>query len=140
MSKTKKLPPARLRRLNIRLSQQEWDKIHNLTKNTTCRSVSEYARKVLSEKPVKVFYRNQSFDDFEQQMLQLRPLLEAFGDNIGQAIKKLQNPQYYWSELKPILAILLENAAAFSKTTTEINSLVEKLADQCDPKSQPHTT
>lgn len=67
---------SRLRRLNIRLSEEEWDKIHHLAANTTCRSVSDYARKVLSRKPVRVFYRNKSFDAFEEQMTRLLPLLE----------------------------------------------------------------
>ena len=70
---------VRIHRLNIRLDQKEWDKVHKLTSNSTCRSVSEYARKVLLEKPVRVFYRNQSFDDFEEQMIRLLPQLEAFG-------------------------------------------------------------
>jgi hypothetical protein len=55
---TTALPKARARRLNVRLSQQEWDKVHKLSANSTCRSISDYARKVLSEKPVKVFYRS----------------------------------------------------------------------------------
>jgi uncharacterized protein (DUF1778 family) len=67
----------RLRRLNIRLSDQEWDKVHRLSANTTCRNISDYARKVLLNHPVKVFYRNQSFDNFEEQMIRLLPLLEA---------------------------------------------------------------
>ena len=46
---------AGLRRLNLRLTQQEWDKIHRLAANSTCRSMSEYARTVLSQKPVRVF-------------------------------------------------------------------------------------
>jgi uncharacterized protein (DUF1778 family) len=67
---------SRLRRLNIRLSEEEWDKIHHLAAGTTCRSISDYARKVLSRKPVRVFYRNKSFDAFEEQMTRLIPLLE----------------------------------------------------------------
>jgi hypothetical protein len=46
MNITNHLPKARQFRLNIRLTQQEWDKVHKLASNTTCRSVSEYARKV----------------------------------------------------------------------------------------------
>jgi DNA repair ATPase RecN len=123
MTRITTTPPARLRRLNIRLSQQEWDKVHKLSANSTCRSVSEYARKVLAEKPVKVFYRNQSFDEFEERMTVLLPLLEAFGDNFSQLIKTRSD-----------LQTLLDAHRAFSKTTEEIKAHLEKLSDQCDPK------
>lgn len=128
-------PPqkARLRRLNIRLSQPEWDKVHKLSANTTCRSVSEYARKVLSDKPVRVFYRNQSFDDFEERMTRLLPQLEAFGDNFDQMVKKFL---YYDGipEIRAALPALLEGAQRFSGTAEEIRAHIEKLSDQCDQK------
>jgi chromatin segregation and condensation protein Rec8/ScpA/Scc1 (kleisin family) len=123
VTRTTTQPPARARRLNIRLSQQEWDKVHKLSANSTCRSVSEYARKVLSEKPVKVFYRNQSFDEFEERMTQLLPLLEAFGENFSQLVKTR-------ADLQP----LLDSHRDFSKTAAAIKTHLEKLSDQCDPK------
>lgn len=119
---------SRLRRLNIRLSQQEWDKIHKLSFNTTCRSVSEYARKVLSEKPVKVFYRNQSFDNFETQMTRLLPQLEAYSDNFEKLVKKI-DPLKGIPELKSDLALILFCWESFAKTTREIKDHIEKLAD-----------
>src|SRR5258708_30612895 len=99
-------PPqkVRLRRLNIRLSQQEWDKVHRLSSNTTCRSISEYSRKILLNKPVKVFYRNQSFDHFEEQMTRLLPQLETIADNFDQLVKKttpLKNLPEINTELNP---------------------------------------
>jgi hypothetical protein len=69
----KTFPNMKDLRLNIRMSQQEWDKVHRLASNTTCRSTSEYARKVLTDKPVNVLYRNKSFDEFCDQMTIVRP-------------------------------------------------------------------
>ncbi len=123
----------RLRRLNIRLSEPEWDKVHKLSSNTTCRSVSEYARKVLSDKPVKVFYRNQSFDDFEEQMTRLLPQLETFGDNFGQLVKRLSYLDGI-PEIRAILPLLLPCSQDFLRTAEEIRTHIEKLSDQCDPK------
>ena len=88
MSRSVPAQKARLHRLNIRLDQKEWDKVHKLTSNSTCRSVSEYARKVLLEKPVRVFYRNQSFDDFEETMVGVLAQLQGFGDNFDRLVKK----------------------------------------------------
>ncbi len=82
------LSKPRLRRLNIRLSQQEWDQVKSLSSDTTCRNVSEYARLLLLDKPVRVFYRNQSFDNFEQLMSRLLTELDEFGDKIRQPARQ----------------------------------------------------
>lgn len=97
------IQPSRQRRLNIRLSEEEWDKLHKLAGNTTSRSVSEYSRKILLNQPVKVFYRNQSFDDFEEQMTQLLTQLESFCDNYDQVVKKLSTLKDV-SEIKAALS------------------------------------
>jgi hypothetical protein len=129
----KQLPKARQLRLNVRLSQQEWDKVHKLSSNTTCRSVSEYARKVLSEKPVKVFYRNQSFDDFEEKMNLFLPLLELFGSNFDIMVRKLSALNDV-AEIKAALPALLAIHKEFAGNTEIIKHYLEKLSDQCDRK------
>jgi mobilization protein MobC len=133
MAQDNQLQNCRLRRLNIRLTQQEWDKVHKHSCNTTCRSVSEYARKILLEKPVKVFYRNQSFDDFEENMTRVLPQLETFGNNFSQLVKKISSLENV-PEIKAILAPLLECAQGFSGTAEAIRGHIEKLSDLCDPK------
>jgi hypothetical protein len=133
MEKNNLPPKARLRRLNVRLSQPEWDKVHKLSANTTCRSVSEYARKVLSDKPVRVFYRNQSFDEFEERMTRLLPQLEAIGDNFDQTVKKFLHYDGI-PEIRAALPTLQDCAQRFSVIAEEIRSHIEKLSDQCDPK------
>ena len=108
-------------RLNIRLSTSEWDKINRLSANSTCRTVSEYARKVLAQQPVKIFYRNRSFDEFEEQMTgRLIPTLEAFN-------KKFQS-------LLPADPALFEAHQQFTNTVREIRTLLAKLSEQCDQK------
>jgi hypothetical protein len=108
-------------RLNIRLSSPEWDKIDRLARNSTCRTVSEYARKVLAQQPVRIFYRNKSFDDFEEQMTgRLLPVLETFN-------KKFQS-------LLPADPALFEAHQQFTSTVREIRTWLAKLSDQCDQK------
>jgi hypothetical protein len=127
------LPKARQLRLNVRLSQQEWDKVHKLASNSTCRNISEYARKVLAEKPVKVFYRNQSFDDFEERMTRLLPQLESFGDNFTLLVKKISSMESI-PEIRAALPSALTTAKDFTMTVETIKNLIEKISDQCDPK------
>ncbi len=83
---TKKIRPNSDQvRLNLRLTEKQWKEIKKHAANSNCRSVSEYARKVLSELPVSVFYRDQSFDDFEEQMAtHFLPLLDHFNDRLGE--------------------------------------------------------
>jgi hypothetical protein len=48
--------------MSIHCSKKEYDKICLLLKNTTCRSISEYARKMMLRKPITVTNRNLSID------------------------------------------------------------------------------
>lgn len=119
---------TRLRRLNLRLTQQEWDKIHRLAANSTCRSTSEYARKVLSQKPVRVFYRNQSFDNFEEQMVRLLPQLQTCSNNFATAIQKLETGMPT-TEIMTTLHDLHLYADQLSDTTKQIKDYLIKLSD-----------
>lgn len=133
MKPSTQLPNARQRRLNVRLSQQEWDKVHKLASNTTCRSVSEYARKVLSEKPVKVFYRNKSFDELEEKMTALLFRMESYAGTFTLLAKSMSAlgdiPQ-----IKAALPLLLACEKDFVLQMEEIKEHLEKISDQCDPK------
>ena len=108
-------------RLNLRLTEQEWKEIHEYAANSNCRSVSEYARKVLTELPVNVFYRNQSFDDFEEQMAtHFLPLLDHINDRLGEL-----------NFDDPVLSDIIKNLTTIFK---DIRKLLAKLSNQCDPK------
>lgn len=132
------LSKSRQRRLNIRLSQQEWERVKKMAANTTCRSISEYARQLLLDKPVRVFYRNQSFDDFEQLMIRLLADLE---DHANKFDAILAHPVFK-TTISPgtnpgpsaTLLMLLEAQQAYSKKTEEIKEAIIKIADQCAPK------
>lgn len=133
MSATAQPKKSRQHRLNIRLSSQEWDRILYLSAGTTCRNISDYARKVLLKEPVTVFYRNQSFDAFEEQMIHLLPELERSGDNFDQLIKKL-SPIRDVPEIQALLPQLTAAQSALSSRVSWIKSHLEKLYDQCVQK------
>lgn len=75
--------------ISIRVKPHEYNTIHGHFKNTTCRKLSEYIRKVLLNKPVTVTYRNQSADELLAAMNQLKNELSAIGNNFNQSVKKL---------------------------------------------------
>jgi len=122
---------ARLHRLNIRLDNNEWDKLYQLASRSTCRNISEYARKVLLEKPVRIFYRNQSLDDFEETMVLLLAQLETLGDNFTLLVKNA-NPFGLLAPLPETLVQLLDCAQTFTQTSEDIRKHVKTLADRYD--------
>ena len=75
--------------LHIRLKEEEYNKIHKKFEASTCRKLSEYARRNLLDKVVTVNQRNQSLDDFMAEMIRLRNELHSIGNNFNQAVKKL---------------------------------------------------
>ena len=81
----------RTKRIYIRLKPEEFSTLQEKFKKTTCRKLSEYARKVLLDKPLTVTYRNLSLDDFMQEMVRLRTDLNAIGNNLNQAVKRLHS-------------------------------------------------
>lgn len=83
----------RTRRITLRLTEQEYVKIERKWKDSTCRKLSEYIRKHLFNKPITTFYRNQSLDEFMNEMIRLRNELHAIGNNFNQSVKKLHTLQ-----------------------------------------------
>ena len=79
----------RTRWLHLRLKPEEYEKIHRQFSKTTCRKLSDYARKILLGKPFIATTRNQSLDDFMAEAIRLRNDLNNVGNNINQAVKKL---------------------------------------------------
>lgn len=77
------------RRVTVRLKPEEYQQLHSQCKQSTCRKFSEYARKILLQKPIVTKVRDQSADEFLAVALQLKNELSAVGNNYNQAVKKL---------------------------------------------------
>jgi hypothetical protein len=68
---------------------EEYVQIHRHFTSSSCRKLSDYARKVLLNKPVVIRYRNQSADEFLSVMIPLKKELNAIGNNFNQVVKVL---------------------------------------------------
>ncbi|TKK66363.1 plasmid mobilization relaxosome protein MobC [Ilyomonas limi] len=90
MSETKK---NHSKWLHIRLKEEEYNKIHKKFEASTCRKLSEYARRILLDKVVTINQRNQSLDAFMAEMIRLRNELHNVENNFNQAVKKLHTLQ-----------------------------------------------
>ena len=71
------------------MTEEEYQAVETLSRQTTCGSLSEYARKTLMGKPVILRYRNQSLDEFMTGMLRLQNDLKTIGSNFNQAVRRL---------------------------------------------------
>ena len=58
--------------LSIYLTPEEGELLHKRMQGTTCRSKSEYTRKLLLGKPVRVLTRSESIDDLIEELVGLR--------------------------------------------------------------------
>jgi hypothetical protein len=115
--------------LHIRLTEPEYEKLYAGFSRSTKRKISDYARNILLDKPITVYTRNQSFDDFVAEIILLRSELKAIGNNFNQSVKKLHTMDTD-AEIKT-WALLNENSKRlFLKKADEINLKIEKISSQ----------
>jgi len=72
MAKARK---TRFRSFYISVTEKDLEKIKEGSAATTCRSMSEYVRRLIFRKPVTVCYRNRAFDEFIEESIRLRKTL-----------------------------------------------------------------
>ena len=80
--------------VNTRFNKTEYDALQKFFRQTTCRDLGDYMRRVALNKPVSIRYRNQSLDDFLADMIALRKELNAIGNNFNQAVHRLHTLQF----------------------------------------------
>lgn len=115
--------------LHLRLTEGEYKKINLGFKSSTKRKLSEYARSILLEKPITVYTRNQSFDDFVAEIILLRNELKAIGNNFNQSVKKLHTMQHE-NEIKAWALLNEGSKQVFFKKVDEINLKISQIADK----------
>jgi hypothetical protein len=114
--------------LHLRLTPDEYQKIVEAFSKSTCRKVSDYARKNLLQKPIVNTYRNQSLDDFMTEMIRLRAELNAIGNNFNQAVKKLHTLNQIAEFKHWLISYELEKKILFNKVN-EIKKHIQKFAE-----------
>ena len=114
--------------LHLRLTPEEYQKIVKEFSKSTCRKLSDYARKNLMQKPIVNTYRNQSLDDFMAEMIRLRGELNAIGNNFNQAVKKLHTLQQISDFKHWLISYELEKKILFNKVD-EIKKEIQKFAE-----------
>jgi hypothetical protein len=66
--------------LSVRLTSEELEEVYQLSNSSTCRSLTEYVKKVLTKKPVTVKVRNESQDDLLAAMIGIKNRLDQLAE------------------------------------------------------------
>lgn len=66
--------------LSVRMTSEELEEVYQHSKSSTCRSLTEYVKKVLTKKPVTVKVRNQSQDDLLAAMIGIKDRLDQLAE------------------------------------------------------------
>lgn len=114
----------RTRCLTVRLNEDEEIKLSSLYKESTANSLSEYARDVLLKRPVIIRYRNQTADDFLEEMILLKRELNAIGNNLNQAVHRLHTLDH----IPEIKAWAILNESGKKLFLKKVNEITEKMS------------
>jgi len=112
--------------VSFRVKPAEYEHIEKLRRSTTCRSLSEYARKVLLAKPIIVKYRNESADQYLEEMILLKNELNAIGNNFNQAVKRLHTLDTT-GQMRSWLAIYESTHHSFIRKVDEIKERLNQI-------------
>ena len=121
--------PTRNRRIYVRVTDVEYDKINSQYSKSTCRKMSEFIRNIILNKPVKIYHRNKSLDDLMIELIVIRNQLSAIGNNYNQEVKRLhvitnQPEAEYWIEKNRITKeVILEKISGLKHRIDEINDI-----------------
>ncbi|MFT3948205.1 MAG: plasmid mobilization relaxosome protein MobC [Agriterribacter sp.] len=112
--------------LQVRLTPRELEKISNKFSHSTCCKLSDYVRKKLLDRPIAVYTRNQSLDDFMSEMIALRNELNAIGNNYNQVVKRLHSLQHF-EEIKTWLLLNESTKQILLKKVEEIKLKINQI-------------
>ncbi len=96
--------------LSIRLSTEEFDEVYQHLQQSTCRSLTEYVKKVLTQKPVTVKVRDQTREDILQQLILIKSRLDAL-------LEKNAQP----------------DTPTLQQELVQIKSYIREIAEKCSP-------
>ena len=119
----------RTKLLQVRLTPHEFQKIYEGCSHSTCHKLSDYARKKLLDKPITVYHRNQSLDDFVTELAALIKELNAIGNNYNQVVKRLHALERF-DEIKLWASVNESSKQILQRKIDEINSKIDKINDK----------
>ncbi len=119
----------RTRKVTVRFTGQEYNKLEKRFRQTISSQFSHYLRNVLLEKPVVMKYRNESLDKLMEELILLRQELNAIGNNFNQAVKKLHTLKQI-PEFRQWLTLNEVTQQQLAERTNHIQQRIIQLSDK----------
>jgi MobC-like protein len=119
--------------LHIRLTEDEFKKINEGFSRSTKRKRSQYIRAILLDKPITVYTRNKSLDEFLDELILLRRELNFIGHNFNQSVKKLHIAGHT-SEIKTWAVINEKAKEIFFKKVDQIEAKITQIEESWSPE------
>ena len=117
------------RKLTVRLTEAEYNRLAMASRKTTCPKPSSYARRLLTNKSVVIRYRNESMDAFMEEIILLKQELNSIGNNFNQAVKKLHTLQLI-PEFRVWLTQYTAGLKALEEKTAHIQNRIDEMSDK----------
>lgn len=118
----------RTRKVTVRYTPKEYEKLEKKFQQTTSSQVSQFIRQLTLEKPVVVRYRNESLDAFMEEIILLKQELNAIGNNFNQAVKKLHTLK----QIPEFRSWLLLNEATKQQLIEKTNLIQQRITQMSD--------
>jgi hypothetical protein len=129
----KEMSQIRSKCLTVRFTEEERKRLNKLRNKAQCNSLSEYARDVLLKEPVTIKYRNETADEFLEEMILLKKELNAIGNNFNQAVHKLHTLDRD-AQIKAWAVLNEATRNLFMKKVEEIREKVNQIYEQWSQK------
>lgn len=111
--------------ITIRVSENEYQQVENSSRQTTCRHLSEYTRKMVLGKPIVYHYHNKSLESFVEEMVALRRTLEDLVKNYNQVVIRLSSLRH----LPELGHWLIDNEVDKDQISRQIKIISETIAN-----------
>jgi hypothetical protein len=95
MSRPKTKDPEELlsQNLIVRVTEATWKKLDKLQKESDCPSIAEVARRILTNRQIKLLHKDISMNATMEELALVRKELKAIGININQLTRKFNQDQ-----------------------------------------------
>lgn len=116
-------------RIDVRLTGAEHSKIDNMYKISTCRTKAQYVRELIFNRPVRIFYRNQSLDDLIEEIVILNREINILKEHQSKTLEILYTYKNS-SELNESIQLAALKITGLHKKMDEVKNQMEKITEK----------
>jgi hypothetical protein len=127
--KMERTKTRRVHRVSFRLTNKEYEALETDWKRSIIVKLAEYVRRVLFDKPIKFYTRNQSLDELMAELILLRRELNRIGSNFERAAEVLQSLEHL-PQVRRWLAQFERDKAQLASNLAAIKTKIDSISEQ----------